>query len=56
MLGTFVLIGGGMVVAFFVYDASTYRDNPDVEDIRVRRTKISRLSRDWSFWERAGEA
>jgi NADH dehydrogenase len=35
MLGTFVLIGGGMVVAFFVYDASTYRDNPDVEDIRV---------------------
>ena len=33
-LGLFVAISGGLVVAFFIYDASTYRDS-DVGDIPV---------------------
>ncbi|KAK5684068.1 hypothetical protein LTS10_003932 [Elasticomyces elasticus] len=33
--GFSVLITGGLVVAFFVYDASTYRDDPEAIDIPV---------------------
>jgi len=35
MVGTFVLISGGIIVAFFVYDATTYRENPDATDIPI---------------------
>ncbi|KAF2483021.1 hypothetical protein BDY17DRAFT_316593 [Neohortaea acidophila] len=34
-LGLFVLMSGGLVVAFFVYDASTYEENPESFDIPV---------------------
>ncbi|KAF2121098.1 hypothetical protein BDV96DRAFT_512170 [Lophiotrema nucula] len=34
-VGFFALISTGLVVAFFVYDASTYKDNPQGEDIPV---------------------
>jgi NADH dehydrogenase len=41
MLGTFVAITGGLVVAFFLYDASTYHENPDVEDIPVSELALN---------------
>ncbi|KAF2871738.1 hypothetical protein BDV95DRAFT_628816 [Massariosphaeria phaeospora] len=34
-LGIFVMIGGGLVVAFFIYDASTYKDSSLAEDVPV---------------------
>jgi NADH dehydrogenase len=34
-LGIFVTITGGLVVAFFIYDASTYKADSDTEDIPV---------------------
>ncbi|KAK3110595.1 hypothetical protein LTR53_014946 [Teratosphaeriaceae sp. CCFEE 6253] len=33
--GLSILVTGGLVVAFFIYDASTYRDDPDAVDIPV---------------------
>ncbi|KAF2273496.1 uncharacterized protein EI97DRAFT_460931 [Westerdykella ornata] len=35
MLGTFVVVSGSLVVAFFIYDASTYKEGADVRDIPV---------------------
>lgn len=34
-LGLFVAISGGLVVAFFIYDASTYQEEPDSFDVPV---------------------
>lgn len=34
-LGIFVLVSGGLVVGFFIYDASTYIEVPDAVDIRI---------------------
>lgn len=34
-LGTFVAISGGLVIAFFIYDASTYSEDPIATDIPV---------------------
>ncbi|KAK5165522.1 uncharacterized protein LTR77_009051 [Saxophila tyrrhenica] len=34
-LGLFMVISGGLVVAFFIYDASTYQDDPETSDIPV---------------------
>ena len=34
-LGLFVVISGGLVVAFFIYDATTYQDDPGAVDIPV---------------------
>lgn len=33
--GAFILVAGGLVVAFFIYDASTYREDLSYTDIRV---------------------
>jgi NADH dehydrogenase len=41
MLGTFVAVSGGLIVAFFIYDASTYSENPDVEDIPVSELALN---------------
>ena len=35
MFGFFVLISGGLVVAFFIYDATTYQDESEAFDIPV---------------------
>ena len=35
MIGFFIIISGGLVVAFFIYDASTYQDDPGSFDIPV---------------------
>lgn len=34
-LGTFSLITGALIVGFFIYDATTYREDPAIEDIPV---------------------
>ena len=34
-LGLFIVISGGLVVAFFIYDATTYQDDPESFDIPV---------------------
>lgn len=36
-----MLISGGLVVAFFVYDASTYKDQADIEDIPVSELALN---------------
>jgi NADH dehydrogenase len=33
--GAFVIVSTGLVVSFFIYDASTYRDDPAVEDLPI---------------------
>lgn len=39
--GAFVLVTGGLVVAFFVYDASTYREDLSYADIPVSENALS---------------
>lgn len=34
-MGLFVAMSGALVVAFFIYDASTYKDDPEIQDIPV---------------------
>lgn len=34
-LGIFVVVSGGLVVGFFIFDASTYIEQPDAVDIRI---------------------
>ncbi|OAK93436.1 hypothetical protein IQ06DRAFT_382780 [Phaeosphaeriaceae sp. SRC1lsM3a] len=40
-LGTFVAVGGGLVVAFFLYDASTYNDDPIAADVPVSELALN---------------
>lgn len=40
-LGLFVVISGGLVVAFFIYDATTYQEDPEVVDIPVSEYALS---------------
>lgn len=40
-LGLFILISGGLVVGFFVYDASTYRDAPDSAELSVSEMALN---------------
>lgn len=40
-LGLFVAISGGLVIAFFIYDASTYRDEAITEDVPVSELALS---------------
>lgn len=40
-LGLFVAITGGLVVAFFIYDASTYRDEALTEDVPVSELALN---------------
>lgn len=40
-LGLFVAITGGLVVAFFIYDASTYRDEAITEDVPVSELALN---------------
>ena len=39
--GGFILISGGLVLAFFVYDASTYREDLSYTDIHVSQQALS---------------
>ncbi|KAF2750488.1 hypothetical protein M011DRAFT_244127 [Sporormia fimetaria CBS 119925] len=41
VLGTFVLISGSLVVAFFIYDSTTYKETPDVQDLKVSELALS---------------
>jgi NADH dehydrogenase len=41
MLGTFVAITGGLVVAFFIYDATTYNEEADTTDLPVSELALS---------------
>jgi NADH dehydrogenase len=40
-LGLFILISGGLVVGFFVYDATTYRDAPDSSELSVSEMALN---------------
>jgi NADH dehydrogenase len=40
-LGLFVAITGGLVVAFFIYDASTYKEDSETEDIPVSELALN---------------
>jgi NADH dehydrogenase len=40
-LGVFTLISGGLVVAFFIYDATTYKEDPGSEDIPVSELALN---------------
>lgn len=40
-LGLFILISGGLVVGFFVYDATTYRDAPDSTELSVSEMALN---------------
>ncbi|KAK4617708.1 External alternative NAD(P)H-ubiquinone oxidoreductase B1, mitochondrial [Fulvia fulva] len=40
-LGLFVAISGGLVVAFFIFDATTYRDGPQAIDMSVSELALS---------------
>jgi NADH dehydrogenase len=40
-LGLFVAISGGLVVAFFIYDASTYKEDSQTEDIPVSELALN---------------
>ena len=33
--GAFILVSGGLVIAFFIYDATTYHETPDVDAVPV---------------------
>lgn len=39
--GLFILASGGLVLAFFVYDATTYKDNATVADVPVSEHALS---------------
>ncbi|KAF1993309.1 hypothetical protein P154DRAFT_549644 [Amniculicola lignicola CBS 123094] len=39
--GIFLIVSTGLVVAFFIYDASTYSDDPEAEDIPVSELALS---------------
>jgi NADH dehydrogenase len=41
ILGIFTAVSGGLLVAFFIYDASTYRDDPVVTDIPVSELALN---------------
>lgn len=40
-LGLFVAISGGLVVAFFIYDATTYSEDPDTTDLPVSELALN---------------
>ena len=40
-LGFTVLISGGLIVAFFVYDATTYSENPESSDVPISEFALS---------------
>jgi NADH dehydrogenase len=40
-LGTFVAVGTGLVIAFFIYDASTYNEEPVATDIPVSQLALT---------------
>ena len=40
-LGLFIVISGGLVVAFFIYDATTYSEDPAISDIPVSEYALS---------------
>ncbi|WPH04550.1 FAD/NAD(P)-binding domain-containing protein [Acrodontium crateriforme] len=40
-LGLFIVISGGIVVGFFIYDATTYRESPESFDIPVSEYALS---------------
>ncbi|KAF2690460.1 hypothetical protein K458DRAFT_413242 [Lentithecium fluviatile CBS 122367] len=40
-LGLFVAISGGLIIAFFIYDASTYKDDAGTEDIPVSELALN---------------
>jgi NADH dehydrogenase len=40
-LGIFVAISGGLVVGFFIYDATTYKEEPDTVDIPVSELALN---------------
>jgi NADH dehydrogenase len=40
-LGTFVAVGGVLVVGFFIYDASTYKEDADAEDVPVSELALN---------------
>ena len=39
--GFFALVSGGLVVAFFIYDATTYNENPVVTEVPVSQTALN---------------
>lgn len=39
--GAFVLVSTGIVIAFFIYDATTYREDPDTRDIPISEFALS---------------
>ena len=39
--GFFILVSGGLVVAFFIYDATTYNENPVVTEVPVSQTALN---------------
>lgn len=39
--GLFIVISGGLVIAFFVYDATTYREDPESFDVPVSEYALS---------------
>ncbi|KAF2032499.1 hypothetical protein EK21DRAFT_98895 [Setomelanomma holmii] len=41
ILGTFVAVSGGLVVAFFIYDATTYNEEPIATDIPVSELALN---------------
>lgn len=41
MLGAFVIVSGGLVAAFFIYDATTYREEPGSSDIPISEYALS---------------
>lgn len=41
LAGFFMLTAGGLLVAFFIYDASTYSENPEAIDIPVSEAALS---------------
>lgn len=40
-LGLFIVISGGLVVAFFIYDATTYREDPDTAELSVSELALN---------------
>lgn len=40
-LGVFVAVGGGIVLAFFIYDATTYRTEPGSQDVQLSELALN---------------
>lgn len=40
-LGIFVVVSGGLVLAFFIFDATTYNENPESVDIPISELALS---------------